>query len=61
MYREGAVRCSFIIIKLQTALPHAVWCGAVQCGAVQCGAVRLCHFMGGFGAIFTICAVYAVW
>ena len=56
MYREGAVRCSFIIIKLQTALPHAVWCGAVQCGAM-----RLCHFMDGFGAIFTICAVYAVW
>ena len=56
MYREGAVRCGFIIIKLQTALPHAV-----RCSAVQYGAVRLCHFMGGFGAIFTICAVYAVW
>ena len=50
MYREGAVRCGFIIIKLQLALPHAVWCGAVQCGAV-----RLCHFAGGFNA------VYAVW
>ena len=37
MYREGAVRCGFIIIKLQTALPHAVWCSAVQCSMVQCG------------------------
>ena len=25
-----------------------------------CGVVRLCHFAGSFGAIFVVCAVYAV-
>ena len=28
------MRCSFLIIKLQTALHHAVWCGAVQRNAI---------------------------
>ena len=37
--------CGFLILKPQTALHHAVWCGAVQ----------LFHFAGSFGA------VYAVW
>ena len=40
-------------------------CGVVQCGAVwctiTCGAVQLCHFVGGFCAVFVVCAVYAVW
>ena len=45
--------CGFLIIKLQTALHHAVWCGTVhyylQCGAVLqfygrfwCGFYDLC-------------------
>ena len=37
----GAVRC--------TVVHYAVWC------TITCSAVRLCHFTGGFGA------VYAVW
>ena len=40
-------------------------CGVVQCGAVQCNitcsAVQLCHFASGFGVVFTICTIYAVW
>ena len=50
----------FLIIKPQTALHRAVWCGAVRC-TITCGAVWLCHFPGGFGMVFTVCAVYAVW
>ena len=46
--------CGFLIIKPQTALHHAVWCN------ITCGAVRLYHFAGDFGAIFVVCAVYAV-
>ena len=42
--------CSFLIIKPQTALCHAVWCGAVW----------LCPFTDDFGAIFTVCTVYVV-
>ena len=41
IYREGVVRCSlcgFLIIKLQTALHHAMCCGAVQ-DYLQCDAV----------------------
>ena len=49
---EGAVQCSFYIIKPQTALHHAVRC------TVTCDAVRLCHFASGFGTVFV---VYAVW
>ena len=37
-----------------------VWCGVVRC-TITCGAVQLCHFVGGFGAVFVACAVYAVW
>ena len=48
--------CGFLIIKLQTALHLAVWCGVVRCN-ITCGAVRLCHFAGGFDAV---CAFYAV-
>ena len=33
----------------------------MPCGVVWCGAVRLCHFTDDFGAIFMVCAVYAVW
>ena len=42
--------CGFLIIKPQTALYHAV----------SCGAVRLCYFAGGFGVVFAVCVVYAV-
>ena len=35
-------------------------CGVVQCGVILL-AVRLYHFTGGFGAIFTVYVVYAVW
>ena len=40
--------CGFYIIKPQTALHHAVQC------TVTCGAVRLCHFVGGFGAVCVV-------
>ena len=46
--------CDFLIIKSQTALHHAVWY------IITCSAVWLCHFIGGFGAVFAVCAVYAV-
>ena len=49
------VRFSYYKIANRTAP-----CGAVQC-TITCGVVRLCHFTGDFGAIFTICTVYAVW
>ena len=42
----------FLIIKPQIALHHAVQC------IVTYGIVRLCHFAGGFGAIFVVCAVW---
>ena len=49
--------CGFLIIKPQTALHHAVWCGAVhyylRCGAVMpfcgrfwCGFCGLCGLCG---------------
>ena len=41
MYKEDAVQCGlcgFLIIKSQTALHHAVRCGALLL-AVRCGAV----------------------
>ena len=47
--------CGFLIIKPQTALHHAVRC------TITCGAVWLYHFADGFGAVFAVCAVYAVW
>ena len=31
----------------------------VRCN-ITCDAVRLCHFAGGFGAIFAVCTVFAV-
>ena len=49
--RCDAVCAVFFIIKLQTALYHAVRC------TITSGAVRLCHFTGDFGAVY---AVYAV-
>ena len=42
--------CVFLIIKLQTALHHAVWCGAILL-AVRCGCAIL----------RAVCAVYVVW
>ena len=41
--------CGFLIIKPQTALHHAVWCGAVQ-DYLRCGAVM--PFCGQFGCSF---------
>ena len=26
----------------------------------SCGVVQLCHFAGGFGMVFAVCAVYVV-
>ena len=52
------MRCGlfgFLIIKPQTALHHAVWC------TITCGTVRLCYFASDFGAVFAVCAIYAVW
>ena len=49
--------CGFFFVI--NALHFAVQCGAVHC-YLWCGAVRLCHFVGDFGVIFTVCAVYAV-
>ena len=57
IYREDAMRCSlcgFLIIKPQTSLHQ---CSAVQC-IVTCGVVWLCHFAGGFDAIFAVCEVW---
>ena len=44
------VRFFFVINALHYAVRYTV----------TCGAVRLCHFVGDFGVIFTVCAVYAV-
>ena len=55
--RCGAV-CVVFLSANRTVSCNAMWCGAlllaVRC-TVTCGAVWLCHFAGGFGA------VYAVW
>ena len=48
IYREGAVWCSFLIIKPQIALHHELWC------TITCDAVLLCYFAGGFGAICVV-------
>ena len=56
IYKKGMVWCSlcgFLIIKLQIALHHAVWCGAMRY-IVTCGVVRLCHFSSSFDAIFAV-------
>ena len=60
---SGAVqfmRFSYYKTANRTAPCDVERCGAVQC-TITCGAVWLCHFAGGFGMIFTVCAVYAVW
>ena len=41
--------CGFLIIKLHTALHHAVWCGAVYC-YLWCGEIML--FCGQFWCSF---------
>ena len=59
----GAVqfmRFSYYKTANRTAPCDVERCGAVQC-TITCSAVWLCHFAGGFGMIFTVCAVYAVW
>ena len=35
-------------------------CSVVQCSIILL-AVRLYHFTDGFGAVFSVCVVYAVW
>ena len=40
--------CSFLIIKPQTALHHAVWC------TVTYSVVRLSHFVDDFGVVFAV-------
>ena len=47
----------FVRFSYYKTANHIAPCGVVQCN-ITCGAVRLCHFVGGFGVIF---AVYAVW
>ena len=47
--------CGFLIIKLQTALHHAMQC------TITYGTVRLCHFSCGVGAVLTICVVWFQW
>ena len=46
------MRLSYYKTANRTAPCNVVWCGALLL------AVWLCHFVGGFGAV---CAVYAVW
>ena len=58
----------YLILKINKYINIERECGAVQFvrfsyyktanRTAPCGAVRLCHFAGGFGAVF---AVYAVW
>ena len=50
--------CGFLIIKLQTALHHAVWCGVVQ-DYLQCGAVMpFCgRFWYGFCSLCGLCGL----
>ena len=41
---------------------HIAPCSVVRCGALLLGsAVRLCHFVGGFGTVFAVCAIFVVW
>ena len=57
------MRCGLVctVFLSQNRKSHCTMrCGAVRC-KITCGVVRLCHFAGGFGAVFTVCAVYAVW
>ena len=54
------VQFSYFITANRTARYGVVRCGAVHY-YLTCGAVRLCYFAGGFGAVFAVCAVCAVW
>ena len=51
------VRFSYYKTANRTASCGVVQCDAVRC-TITCSAVQLCHFAGGFGAVF---AVYVVW
>ena len=44
--------CGFLILKPQTALYDVVQC------IITCDTVRLCYFVGGFDAVFVVCAVW---
>ena len=52
--RCGAVRFSYYKTANRTAP-----CGVVRC-TITCCVMRLCHFAGGFGVVFAVCAIYAV-
>ena len=43
IYREGALRCGFLIIKPQITLHYAVWCGAVHCYLRCCTVMPFCR------------------
>ena len=58
IYKEGVVR--FVWFSYYKTANCTTPCGVVQCGVILL-AVRLYHFTGGFGAIFTVYVVYAVW
>ena len=46
------MRCSFLIIKPQTALHHVVQC------TFACSVMWLCYFASNFGVIFVISVVW---
>ena len=50
--------CGFLIIKLQTALHHAVWCGAVQY-YLWCSEVMPFYgrFWCGFCGLYGLCSL----
>ena len=63
--KKGAVQCGFLIIKPQTTLHLAVWCGAVQyylrcdavmpfCGRFWCGLCGLCSLVNTSRSYCTI-------
>ena len=58
IYRDGAVRCGFLIIKPQITLHHAVWCSAVHC-YLRCGAViPFCErFWCDFCSLCSLCSL----
>ena len=54
----GVVR--FVQFSYYKTANRTAPCGVVRC-KITCSAMRLCHFTGGFDAVFDVCAVYAIW
>ena len=50
--------CGFLIIKPQTALHHAMWCGAIMlfCGRFWCDFCGLCGLVNTPSNYHEICA-----